>query len=51
MITKELIETRLKTLKEDQAKLLADAHAYEGAIQDCSYWLGQLKEESAESKS
>lgn len=43
-ITKEAIQTRLKELKATREKLQADINAYDGAIQDCKYWLAEAKE-------
>jgi hypothetical protein len=40
-ITKEKLEARLQTLQEEKTKLIG---AYDGAIQDCMFWIKQLTE-------
>lgn len=42
MITREQIEARLQQLQADREKLIGNLSAYNGAIEDCQYWLGQL---------
>ena len=44
-ITREMIEARLKELQEGAEQMRANLNAYEGAIQDCKYWLEQLTAE------
>lgn len=39
---------RIAVLEKDQERLLANAHAVEGAILDCRYWLAQLAEKNKE---
>ena len=38
-MTKELLEQRIKELKDRQTAILADLNAIGGAIQDCEFWL------------
>lgn len=40
-MTKEQIQTRIDALKKEQAANPVNL-MYEGAIQDCQYWLAQL---------
>ena len=47
MITREEIERRLNQLKAERDRLIANLNAYNGAIQDCEYWLGLMDERSA----
>ncbi|MFZ2992519.1 MAG: hypothetical protein WA061_02275 [Microgenomates group bacterium] len=42
-ITIEDLENRKKTLQEELDGLLSKANAISGAIQDCDYWLEQIK--------
>jgi prefoldin subunit 5 len=42
MITREAIEARLQQLQQEATEIRANLNAYEGAIQDCQYWLAQL---------
>lgn len=46
-MTKEAVEARLKQLEEEKLKLIL---AYDGAIQDCKYWLEQLNPVKEEEK-
>jgi hypothetical protein len=48
MITREAIEARLKQLREDATQMRANLNAYEGAIQDCEFWLAVLDEAAGE---
>lgn len=45
-MTKEEIQERLKTLEAERDQVRATALAYEGAIQDCNWWLNKLSEDS-----
>jgi len=45
-MTKEKIQERLKTLENEREQMKTTLIAYEGAIQDCKYWLEQLEEKS-----
>lgn len=42
MITQELVEERLAGLRAGRAKAVNDIHAYDGAIQDCEWFLAQV---------
>lgn len=51
-ITKEALEIRLQKLLQEREMLQneliqkqANLHAYDGAIEDCQYWLAQLTKE------
>ena len=53
MITREQIEARLAQLKAEQAKITADVaqmqanlNAYQGAIEDCEFWLAAVSTET-----
>jgi len=48
VLTKEKIEQRLAKLKAEREQLLANLNAYNGAIQDCEYWLGLIDQSEAE---
>ena len=41
-MTKELLNERIKTLMQQRAQLLDNVNAFNGAIQDCEYWLREL---------
>jgi hypothetical protein len=43
MITREQIIERLAHLRAVRERALADANACSGAVQDCEYWLEQLR--------
>lgn len=42
-MTKEKIQERLKTLENEREQMKTTLIAYEGAIQDCKYWLEQME--------
>lgn len=42
-MTVEDIEKRIAELEEQRRNRIADIHAIEGAVQDCQYWLEQIK--------
>lgn len=44
-MTKEKILERIKTLEAEREQVRSTLLAYEGALQDCRHWLGQLEEE------
>jgi hypothetical protein len=46
-MTNEEIKARIKTLEDEKKSLLA---TYEGAIQDCNYWLAQAEKPAEEVK-
>jgi hypothetical protein len=45
MITKEQIQTRIVQLQKQAEKLQNDLNATLCALQDCGYWMEQLKKE------
>lgn len=52
-MTKEQLEDRIKTLTQDRDNLKATIIAYEGAIQDCMFWIQEIdkpKEEVTKAK-
>jgi len=46
LITREQVEERLQTLREQLDQLKANANAVIGAVQDCEHWLAVLESES-----
>ncbi|MBU2040087.1 MAG: hypothetical protein KKH95_13155 [Gammaproteobacteria bacterium] len=44
MITREVIEERIKLLQSERDQMLINLGAYNGAISDCQYWLDLLAE-------
>jgi len=42
VITREMVLERLAKLKEERDQLIANLNAYNGAIEDCEYWLSVL---------
>ena len=47
-ITKEALELRLAALERDRAQAIANVNAYDGAIQECQFWLELLKDAEQE---
>lgn len=47
-MNEETIRARLAVLRQTAAELQANFSAAQGAIQDCEYWLAQLRREEAE---
>ena len=43
-ITKEVLELRLAALQRDRLQAIANVNAYDGAIQECQFWLELLKD-------
>lgn len=41
-MNKEKLEERIKVLEADRASCIQTMSAYDGAIQDCKWWLSQL---------
>ena len=37
------VQARMKTLAADREQLVANINALNGAIQDCEFWLAELK--------
>ena len=46
-MTIELLEKRKQELQAQQQQFVANANAINGAVQDCDYWIGQLKAAAA----
>jgi hypothetical protein len=46
-VTREALERRLAELRAQYDRLIADANATQGAIQDCQYWLDKLPKAAA----
>jgi len=44
VITREMVLERLAKLKAEREQLIANLNAYNGAIQDCEYWLSVLED-------
>jgi len=44
-MTKEKLEDRIKQLETEREQVKATLLAYEGALQDCKYWLIELEKE------
>lgn len=44
-MTRQAVEMRLAELRASLTQQMANAHATEGAIQDCEYWLAVLAEQ------
>jgi len=45
MVMREMVLERLAKLKAEREQLIANLNAYNGAIQDCEYWLSVLDKE------
>ena len=45
MITREVIIDRVQSLQKQAERLRSDLDATLGALQDCGYWLEQLKQQ------
>jgi hypothetical protein len=45
-MNKEKLEERIKTLTEECTKTQALLAMYEGALQDCQFWLQQLEDKT-----
>ncbi|KKN66893.1 hypothetical protein LCGC14_0466680 [marine sediment metagenome] len=48
LITKEALELRLAALQRDRAQAIANVNAYDGAIQECNFWIELLKDAEQE---
>uniref|UniRef100_A0A6M3IEM1 Uncharacterized protein n=1 Tax=viral metagenome TaxID=1070528 RepID=A0A6M3IEM1_9ZZZZ len=42
MITREAIEARLADLRAQREQLVGNLNAFNGAIQDCEFWLAEV---------
>ena len=42
-ITREALLDRLEALERDREQVIANINAYDGAIQECKYWIEQLE--------
>lgn len=47
MITREMVMERVERLQKQAERLRSDLDATLGALQDCGYWLEQLKQQEA----
>lgn len=47
MVTIAAIEARLAQLRREAEQVKANLHAYDGAIQECEYWLAVALNETA----
>ena len=47
-VTEKAVEERLAALKEQYAKCVNDANAVYGAVQDCEFWLAELRKPEPE---
>ena len=47
-ITREALELRLKALERDRNQAIANVNAYDGAIQECNFWIELLKDAEQE---
>lgn len=51
MITREMIMERAQHLQKQAERLRSDLDATLGALQDCGYWLEQLKQQEGKNGS
>lgn len=51
MITREMVMERVQSLQKQAERLRSDLDATLGALQDCGYWLEQLKQQEAKNGS
>lgn len=49
-MTREKLDERLKNLIQERDNVKSAMAAYEGAIQDCQYWIAELDKQSEEDK-
>lgn len=47
MITREMVMERVQHLQKQAERLRSDLDATLGALQDCGYWLEQLKQQES----
>jgi len=47
MITREMIEERKAEMVRNRQQAIASVNAFNGAIEDCDFWLETLKPQSA----
>lgn len=43
VVTKEALESRIRDLQTQKDQAIANANALTGAIQDCQFWLDQIR--------
>lgn len=43
-VTKEKLQARLTELQKGRDQAMANVNAYDGAIQECQYWISQVEE-------
>lgn len=46
MITTEMLRQRMEQLQAEREQIQRNLFAYDGAIQDCQYWLDRIEKES-----
>jgi hypothetical protein len=46
-MTKQLLESKIKDYEAERTKLLQNASAFSGAIEDCKYWIEELENSNA----
>lgn len=49
-MNKEQLQKRINQLMEERKQKESLLHVYDGAIQDCQYWLNQLNEKASQKK-
>jgi len=42
-VTQQALESRLAVLKTQYDQAVANANAFQGALEDCQYWIDQMK--------
>lgn len=49
-MTKDKVQERLNTLEQELKQAVRIVHAYEGAIEDCKFWLANFDKPVEEEK-
>ena len=44
MMNLSLLHERLMLLKQERDELIGQVNAYNGAVQECEYWIAQMEE-------
>lgn len=47
-MNKEMVQQRLQRLKSEREQMVANVHAYDGAIQEVQHWLDELDKPTTE---